>query len=104
MRHLGVCYKTTWLMKHKRMEILRLREYTCELDRCVEIGNTYPGGERSGGKIGRASENKVPFVPDNSSTLSKLLFIFVFNSCVKRRATEAYSPGNAVKRNVSLNI
>jgi hypothetical protein len=25
-RHLGVCYKTAWLMKHKLMEVMRLRE------------------------------------------------------------------------------
>ena len=25
-RHLGVCYKSAWLMKHKLMEVMRLRE------------------------------------------------------------------------------
>ena len=28
----------------------------------VEIDDAYLGGERSGGKVGRGSENKVPFV------------------------------------------
>ena len=25
-RHLGVCYKTAWLIKHKLMEVMRVRE------------------------------------------------------------------------------
>ena len=62
MRHLGVCYKTAWLVKHKLMEVMRLREDSRELDGRVEIDDAYLGGERSGGKVGRGSENKVPFI------------------------------------------
>ena len=62
MRHLGVCYKTAWLMKHKLMEVMRVREDGRQLDGRVEIDDAYLGGERSGGKTGRGSENKVPFV------------------------------------------
>jgi ribosomal protein L37AE/L43A len=62
MRHLGVCYKTAWLVKHKLMEAMRLREDGRQLDGRVEIDDSYLGGERSGGKAGRGSENKVPFV------------------------------------------
>jgi hypothetical protein len=62
MRHLGVCYKTAWLIKHKLMEVMRLREDARQLDGRVEIDDAYLGGERSGGKTGRGSENKVPFV------------------------------------------
>jgi len=61
-RHLGVCYKTAWLMKHKLMEVMRLREDSRVLDGRVEIDDAYLGGERSGGKSGRGSENKVPFI------------------------------------------
>ncbi len=61
-RHLGVCYKTAWLIKHKLMEVMRVREDTRQLDGRVEIDDAYLGGERSGGKSGRGSENKVPFV------------------------------------------
>ncbi|MEY2892692.1 MAG: hypothetical protein RJA98_2600 [Pseudomonadota bacterium] len=61
-RHLGVCYKTAWLMKHKLMEVMRLREQGRQLDGRVEIDDAYLGGGRSGGKAGRGSENKVPFV------------------------------------------
>ncbi|MGI9075965.1 MAG: IS1595 family transposase [Gemmatimonadaceae bacterium] len=61
-RHLGVCYKTAWLIKHKLMEVMRVREESRQLDGRVEIDDAYLGGERSGGKRGRGSENKVPFV------------------------------------------
>ncbi len=61
-RHLGVCYKSAWLMKHKLMEVMRLREDSRVLDGRVEIDDAYLGGERMGGKSGRGSENKVPFI------------------------------------------
>ena len=61
-RHLGVCYKTAWLMKHKLMEVMREREDSRQLEGRVEIDDAYLGGERTGGKVGRGSENKVPFI------------------------------------------
>jgi ribosomal protein L37AE/L43A len=61
-RHLGVCYKSAWLMKHKLMEVMRQREDTRQLDGRVEIDDAYLGGELSGGKSGRGSQNKVPFI------------------------------------------
>ena len=62
MRHLGVCYKTAWLIKHKLMEVMREREDSRVLDGRVEIDDAYLGGELAGGKSGRGSENKVPFL------------------------------------------
>jgi predicted RNA-binding Zn-ribbon protein involved in translation (DUF1610 family) len=62
MRQLGVSYRTAWLVKHKIMEAMRVREQRRELDGRVEMDDAYLGGERSGGKVGRGSENKVPFV------------------------------------------
>lgn len=62
MRHLGVSYRTAWLVKHKLMEAMRQREADRRLSGRVEIDDAYLGGERSGGKSGRGSENKVPFV------------------------------------------
>lgn len=61
-RHLGVCYRTAWLVKHKLMEVMRQREEDRQLTGRVEIDDAYLGGERSGGKVGRGSENKVSFV------------------------------------------
>ncbi|HSL72202.1 MAG TPA: IS1595 family transposase [Longimicrobiales bacterium] len=62
MRQLGVCYKSAWLLKHKLMEVMRVREAPRQLDGRVEIDDAYLGGERAGGKTGRGSENKVPFI------------------------------------------
>jgi hypothetical protein len=62
MRQLGVSYRTAWLVKHKIMEAMRVREQPRELDGRVEMDDAYLGGERSGGKTGRGSENKVPIV------------------------------------------
>ena len=61
-RQLGVCYRTAWLVKHKLLEAMRLAESDRQLSGRVEIDDAYLGGERSGGKAGRGSENKVPFV------------------------------------------
>ena len=61
-RHPGICYKTAWLVQHKLMDVMRVREDARQLDGRVEIGDAYLDGERSGGKVRRGSENRVPFV------------------------------------------
>ncbi|WP_426683358.1 IS1595 family transposase [Xanthomonas translucens pv. undulosa] len=62
MRHLGVNYKTAWRMKHKIMQAMAEREATRTLSGFVQIDDAYLGGERNGGKAGRGSENKQPFL------------------------------------------
>jgi transposase-like protein len=62
MRHLGVSYRTAWLVKHKLMETMRQREDSRQLSGRVEIDDACLGGERPGGKSGRGSENKVSFL------------------------------------------
>ena len=61
-RQIGVCYRTAWLVKHKLLEAMRLAEVDRQLTGRVEVDDAYLGGQRSGGKTGRGSENKVPFV------------------------------------------
>lgn len=61
-RLLGVSYRSAWLLKHKILEGMRLAEADRQLTGRVEIDDAYLGGQRSGGKTGRGSENKVPFV------------------------------------------
>ena len=69
-RHLGVSYPSAWLMKHKLMEVMRLREDSRKLSGRVELDDGYLGGQRSGGKAGRGSENKIPFVTAVQTTES----------------------------------
>lgn len=62
MRHLGVCYRTAWRLKHKLMQAMSEREAGRRLGGLVQVDDAYLGGERNGGKAGRGSENKRPFV------------------------------------------
>lgn len=62
MRQLGVSYPTAWLIHHKLMQAMAEREECYVLDGQIQVDDAYLGGERSGGKAGRGSENKVPFV------------------------------------------
>ncbi|MBS0213869.1 MAG: IS1595 family transposase [Proteobacteria bacterium] len=61
-RHLGVCYDTAWKLKHKIMQVMTEREEPRMLSGFVQIDDAYLGGEINGGKPGRGSENKQPFV------------------------------------------
>lgn len=62
MRHLGVSYPAAWRMKHKLMQAMAEREAGRMLGGVVQLDDAYLGGERNGGKAGRGSENKRPFV------------------------------------------
>ncbi|MFO1516056.1 MAG: IS1595 family transposase [Lysobacterales bacterium] len=61
-RHLGVTYRTAWRLKHKIMQAMTQREESRRLKGLVQIDDAYLGGERNGGKPGRGSENKQPFL------------------------------------------
>ena len=62
MRKLGVSYPSAWLIQHKLMQAMDERNAQYTLVGEVQVEDAYLGGERSGGKAGRGSENKVPFV------------------------------------------
>ncbi len=62
MRHLGVCYRTAWRLKHKILQAMLEREEPRHLDGFVQIDDAYLGGERNGGKTGRGAPGKQPFV------------------------------------------
>jgi hypothetical protein len=61
-RQLGVSYPTAWLVYQKLMQAMSERDTQYTLVGRVLIDDAYFGGELSGGKSGRGSENKVPFV------------------------------------------
>jgi transposase-like protein len=61
-RQTGVSYNTAWSMKHKIMQVMKERDDSKPLSGIIQLDDVYWGGERRGGKRGRGSANKVPFV------------------------------------------
>ena len=61
-RCLGISYKAAWRMKHKLAQVMLERDEAKPLFGFIELDDAYLGGERRGGKRGRGSENKTPFV------------------------------------------
>jgi len=98
MRHLGVSYPTAWLVKHKLMEVMRLREDERQLTGRVEIDDAYLGGERSGGKTGRGSENKVPFIAAVQTTEAGQPVLACFAQApFTKQAVEAFAAKSLVR-------
>lgn len=61
-RHLGVSYNTAWLLKHKLMQAMVERDRARPLNGWIQLDDAYWGGERHGGRAGRGSPGKTPFV------------------------------------------
>ena len=61
-REIGVSYNTAWSMKHKIMQVMKERDDSKPLSGIIQLDDVYWGGERRGGKRGRGSANKIPFV------------------------------------------
>ena len=61
-RRLGVTQTTAWKLKHKLMQVMMERDAAKPLSGRVEMDDAYLGGERSGGKRGRGSPGKTPFL------------------------------------------
>lgn len=61
-RQVGVSYPTAWLLHHKINLSMAQQDDTERLCGLVQLDDAYLGGERTGGKVGRGSENKVAFV------------------------------------------
>jgi ribosomal protein L37AE/L43A len=61
MRHLGVCYKTAWALKHKLMEAMSVSECGRTLGGTVQVDEAFLGGQASGRhSLGR--KGKVAFL------------------------------------------
>jgi hypothetical protein len=102
-RELGVSYPTAWLLHHKIMRAMKEREQEHQLEGTVQLDDAYLGGERHGGKAGRGSENKVPFVAAVSIDAQghplymKVSALTGFTAeAVQQWATRALRPGSHV--------
>ena len=99
-RQLGVSYPTAWLIHHKLMQAMTERDACYTLRGEVQVDDAYLGGERSGGKAGRGSENKVPFIAavavdgEGHPTYAKMTPVAGFTrQAVAGWAAEALHPG-----------
>ena len=61
-RQVGVNYDTAWKMKHKLLQAMKENDDQVPLDGIIQMNDVYWGGEQRGGKRGRGSSNKTPFV------------------------------------------
>ena len=61
-RRLGVTQTTAWTIKHKLGQVMLERDARKLLAGRIELDDAYLGGERSGGKRGRGSAGKTPFL------------------------------------------
>ena len=61
-RRLGVTQTAAWTIEHKLAQVMLERDADAQLTGRVELDDAYLGGERSGGKRGRGSPGKTPFV------------------------------------------
>jgi len=61
-RQLGVNYKTAWSVRHKLLQGMKEFNDLSPISGVIQLDDVYWGGENRGGKRGRGSENKTPFV------------------------------------------
>lgn len=97
-RQLGVSYKSAWLVKHKLLQTMLLREAPRRLDGRVEVDDAYLGGQRPG-KRGRGSPNKTAFVAavqtrrDGSPRFMRLTPVASFShEAIARWAAQSLAP------------
>ncbi|MFZ4791844.1 MAG: IS1595 family transposase [Candidatus Competibacteraceae bacterium] len=103
-RHLGVSYPTAWLIQHKLMQTMTERDAQYTLCGEVLVDDAYLGGEQVGGKAGRGSENKVPFVaavsltPEGHPLYTKMIPVPGFTcAALTDWAKAALAPGSLVR-------
>jgi hypothetical protein len=102
-RQIGVSYNTAWSLKHKIMQAMKERDDRKPLNGIIQLDDAYWGGEHSGGKRGRGSENKTPFVAavalnaDHHPIAMNLNVVKGFRTCeIKRWAGKHLEPGSMV--------
>jgi transposase-like protein len=67
-RRMGVSVNSALVMKHKIQQVMLEKNGKKKLSGRVEMDDAYIGGEHTGGKRGRGSENKTAFIAAVSTT------------------------------------
>jgi hypothetical protein len=99
-RHLGLCYRTAWLIKHKILEGMRPAEADRPLTGRVKIKDAFLWGERSEQKAGRGSKDKVPFVAAVQITESGLQNM----ACLPQRPFTKDAMEGSIARHKALHL
>ena len=102
-RKMGVSVNTALTVRHKLQQVMHERNSKKKLSGRVEMDDAYIGGENTGGKRGRGSENKTPFVAAVSTTEDgepdqiKLNVVSGFRKpCIKKWANDHLSSNSNV--------
>ena len=102
-RQLGVSPNTAWLLKHKLMQVMLERDAGRQLEGTPQVDDAYLGGELAGGKRGRGSQNKTPFLAvvqvseDGQPVVMKLGVVEGFRKdAVQAWAEQNVKPGTQV--------
>lgn len=102
-RRLGVNYNTAWAMHHKLRQVMLERELEQPLEGRIEMDDAYVGGASRGGKRGRGSPSKTPFVaavettPDGKAHRVKLRRVRRFTKKIVKSVTKRIvMPGSRV--------
>jgi transposase-like protein len=102
-RQIGVSYNTAWSIKQKIMQAMKERDDGKPLNGIIQLDDVYWGGEHRGGKRGRGSEKKTPFVAavalneDHHPIAMNLNVVKGFRTTeIKRWATKHLEPGSFV--------
>lgn len=61
-RLIAISYSAACRFKYNLMQVMYEREQSTILSEQIEVDDAYLGGKLPGGKVGRDSENKVPFI------------------------------------------
>ena len=102
-RQIGVSPNSAWLIKHKLMQVMLERDAGRKLEGEVQVDDACLGGERTGGRRGRGSESKTPFLAavqvteDGKPAVMKLAPVEAFRKDeVEEWAGENAEPGTTV--------
>ena len=91
------------MVKHKLMQVMKEREDKRRLKGLIQLDDAYWGGQRRGGKRGRGSQGKIPFVAavevknDGRPIAMKFKVVNAFRSrTIERWAVQSLEPGACV--------
>jgi hypothetical protein len=97
-RQVGISINSAALLYHKIAQVMLDRESNQPLSSNIELDDAYWGGKKQGGKRGRGSENKMPFVAalektqDNKPHRIKLSVVKAFSkSAIRSWAKDSLS-------------